>query len=219
MTSRSPRGPYRKTVARRRQIIDAALAAYTEAGSRGVSVRDIAQRVGLTDAGVLHHFGSREELLTAVLQARETTDRAAFGDPSEDPRAALDLLAHNATAPGLVKLFLDLAAASAEPDHPAHGYFEERYPRLRSRLAGTLTDLATQQPQQPDLGGRRTNPDADWAARILLAAVDGLQLQWLRDPDIDMAADILTLSQVLLPVLAPENGHAQPSAPGGTPAQ
>ncbi|MEU5951450.1 TetR/AcrR family transcriptional regulator [Streptomyces sp. NPDC047525] len=208
MTSRSPRGPYRKTVARRQQIIDAALAAYTEAGSRGVSVRDIAQRVGLTDAGVLHHFGSREELLTAVLKARETTDRAAFGNPSEDPKAALDLLAHNATAPGLVKLFLDLAAASAEPDHPAHSYFKERYPRLRGSLADSLTDLSSRQARQQELKGRRTTPDADWAARILLAAVDGLQLQWLRDPDIDMAADILTLAQTLLPALAPENGPA-----------
>ncbi|WP_439679586.1 hypothetical protein [Embleya sp. MST-111070] len=34
-------------------------------------------------------------------------------------------------------------------------------------------------------------------ARILLAAVDGLQLQWLLKPDIDMAADIETLCEVL----------------------
>ncbi|MFJ6509888.1 TetR/AcrR family transcriptional regulator [Streptomyces sp. NPDC091406] len=198
MSNRSPRGPYRKTVARREQIIDAALAAYTEAGSRGVSVRDIAQRVGMTDAGVLHHFGSREELFTAVLQAREKAGRDAFGDAGSDPKAAFELLAHNATTPGLVKLFLDIAAAAAEPDHPAHGYFIERYPRLRGSLADVLTDGAD---HRQDLGPERSTVDAAWAARILLAAVDGLQLQWLLDPDIDMAADMATLSEVLLGAL------------------
>ncbi|MER5850493.1 TetR/AcrR family transcriptional regulator [Streptomyces sp. NPDC002012] len=216
MTSRSPRGPYRKTVARREQIIDAALAAYTEAGSRGVSVRDIAQRVGMTDAGVMHHFGSREELFTAVLQAREKADRSAFGDASSDPKAAFELLAHNATAPGLVKLFLDVAAAAAEPDHPAHTYFTERYPRLRESLAGLMTDFVD---HRQDLGPKRSTPDADWAARILLAAVDGLQLQWLLDPDIDMAADTATLSQVLLGVLAAGDDQERTAAPEDMPTQ
>ncbi|WP_328378962.1 TetR/AcrR family transcriptional regulator [Streptomyces sp. NBC_01020] len=206
MSSRSPRGPYRKTVARREQIIDAALAAYTEAGSRGVSVRDIAQRVGMTDAGVMHHFGSREELFTAVLQAREKADRTAFGDAGSDPKAAFELLAHNATTPGLVKLFLDVAAAAAEPDHPAHAYFTERYPRLRESLGSLLTDGVE---HRQDLGAERSTPDADWAARILLAAVDGLQLQWLLDPDIDMAADMATLSEVLLGVVAADGGQVQ----------
>ena len=210
MTSRSPRGPYRKTVARREQIIDAALAAYAEAGSRGVSVRDIAQRVGMTDTGVMHHFGSREELLTAVLQAREKADRAAFGDVSGDPKAALELLAHNATTPGLVKLFLDVAAAAAEPDHPAHAFFTERYPRLREDVAGLITDCVE---HRQDPGPPQPQPDADWAARILLAAVDGLQLQWLLDPEIDMAGDMATLSQVLLGVLRQQ--RQEPPAPAG----
>ncbi|MFD7495929.1 TetR/AcrR family transcriptional regulator [Streptomyces sp. NPDC059832] len=216
MTSRSPRGPYRKTVARREQIIDAALAAYTEAGSRGVSVRDIAQRVGMTDAGVMHHFGSREELFTAVLQAREKADRNAFGDASSDPKAAFELLAHNATTPGLVKLFLDVAAAAAEPDHPAHTYFTERYPRLRESLAGLMTDFVD---HRQDLGSKRSTPDADWAARILLAAVDGLQLQWLLDPDIDMAADTATLSQVLLGALDAGEDQGRAAASEDVPTQ
>ncbi|MEV0588374.1 helix-turn-helix domain-containing protein [Nonomuraea sp. NPDC050310] len=170
------RGPYAKSSAKRRQILDAALAVYAEAGSRKVSVREIAQRVGMTDAGVLHHFGSREALLTAVLEARD--EAAAGGDPAET-------LARNAATPGLVKLFMDVAAAAAEPSHPAHGYFTERYARYRRRVAGKLVRDGVPE------------SDADWAARILLAATDGLQVQWLLEPGIDMAADLNRLATLL----------------------
>lgn len=199
VTTRRPRGPYAKSTARRRQILDAALALYAEAGTRGVSVREIAQRVGMTDAGVLHHFGSREALLTAVLEARDRADAEAYGDVREDPGAALQVIAHNAGTPGLVKLFLDVAAAAAEPGHPAHGYFAERYERYRD---GTAAFLKSSAEAPPVPTARATPVDAAWAARMLLAAIDGLQLQWLLNPDIDMAADLAALHRVLATALA-----------------
>ncbi|MFF8605811.1 TetR/AcrR family transcriptional regulator [Streptomyces sp. NPDC015346] len=196
MTTRRTRGPYAKTAAKRQEILDAALAAYAEAGSRGVSVRDIAQRVGMTDAGVLHHFGSREALLTAVIEARDTAASETYSPETVLWRT--ELLAQNAATPGLVKLFLDIAAASADPDHPGHAFFTERYRGLRLQIAALL---AAGPP--PGLGpaGPVADADAEWAGRILLAATDGLQLQWLLEPSIDMAGDIGRLRDVLLDVL------------------
>ncbi|MBD0671280.1 TetR/AcrR family transcriptional regulator [Streptomyces sp. CBMA156] len=209
-----PRGPYAKTSAKRRQIIDAALAAYAEAGSRKVSVRDIAQRVGMTDAGVLHHFGGREALLTAVLAARDEAAAERYGALEErSAEENLSILAANASTPGLVKLFVDLAAAAAEPEHPAHDYFGDRYDRHRRQLAAQLAGAApavgpdAEGPDAEAVGSER--PDAEgagaeaqeraaWAARILIAAADGLQLQWLLDPRIDMADDIRRLADALL---------------------
>jgi AcrR family transcriptional regulator len=198
-STRGSRGPYAKTAARRQEILDAALAAYAEAGSRGVSVRDIAQRVGMTDAGVLHHFGSREALLAAVIEARDTAAAEEYSPESVLWRT--ELLAENAATPGLVKLFLDIAAASADPDHPGHAFFTERYRRLREQIAALLLVgpppvLRSAEPV--------SDPDADWAARVLLAATDGLQLQWLLEPSIDMAGDIGRLRDVLLEVLERE---------------
>ncbi|GAA1150862.1 AcrR family transcriptional regulator [Kitasatospora gansuensis] len=196
MSTRGPRGPYAKSAAKRQQIIEAALAAYAEAGSRGVSVREIAERVGMTDAGVLHHFGGREALLTAVLEARDVAAAERHGEEGTLWRP--ELLAENVATPGLVKLFVDLAAAAAEPGHPAHAYFTERYATLRERVARALTegrpDGGAEPPARPDV-------DADWAARVLLAATDGLQLQWLLDPSVDMAADLLRLRDVVLGAL------------------
>ncbi|MFI9557765.1 TetR/AcrR family transcriptional regulator [Nonomuraea endophytica] len=193
----APRGPYAKTSAKREQILRAALEIYAEAGSRKVSVRDIAKRVGMTDTGVLHHFGSREALLTAVLEARDKISAEMYGSALTDPPAGAKMLADNVSTPGLVKLFLDVAAAAAEPEHPAHDFFAERYARFRREGATVLADPAL----TPDPGVGAGEIDSEWAARILIAALDGLQIQWLLEPEIDMAADLAALHRTLLAAL------------------
>ncbi|MEV6131128.1 TetR/AcrR family transcriptional regulator [Streptomyces violaceusniger] len=198
---RTPRGPYAKSSAKRQQILDAALAAYADAGSRKVSVRDIAQRVGMTDAGVLHHFGNREALLAAVLEARDAAARAKYGDAHTDPGAGLRIVADNASTPGLVKLFVDVAAAAAEPGHPAHDWFADRYTKYRDSLTAQISDGLTRRPEAHADDPAPSHIDPEWAARILVAAVDGLQLQWLLEPGIDMAADLAALRNVLVNAL------------------
>lgn len=51
-----------------RQILEAAEELLIEGGPHAVQVRAIAQRVEMTDAGVAHHFGSRDALLVALLR-------------------------------------------------------------------------------------------------------------------------------------------------------
>ncbi|MFD0355663.1 TetR/AcrR family transcriptional regulator [Streptomyces sp. NPDC127110] len=207
MTPPRRRGPYAKTAAKRKLILEAALAAYAEAGSRGVSVTDIAQRVGMTDAGVLHHFGSREALLTAVLEARDAAYADTFGEGEALWRP--DMVSHSATTPGLSQLFLDLAAAAAEPGHPGHSFFTERYRTLRARFADAF---ATGRPAE---GVPPTpEPDAAWAARILIAASDGLQLQWLLEPSIDMADDLARLRDLMIDALRPTGTDDDPAKAG-----
>lgn len=52
----------------RRLILDAAERLLAEGGVAAVQVRAIATRVGMTDAGVNHHFGTRDRLLEALLR-------------------------------------------------------------------------------------------------------------------------------------------------------
>src|SRR5687767_5209567 len=52
----------------RRVILEAAAALLIEGGPHAVQVRAVAERVGMTDAGVAHHFGSRDALLVALLR-------------------------------------------------------------------------------------------------------------------------------------------------------
>ncbi|WP_194909650.1 TetR/AcrR family transcriptional regulator [Catenulispora rubra] len=172
------RGPYAKGLARRAQILEAALAAYASSGPQGPSLRSIADTVGLTEAGVLHYFDSKDELLVEILAARDRADVAAFDLTTLE--GAWALLEHATHTPGLVKLFLDMTVASASADHPAR--------ELMQRRAHTIFDIM----------GRFYSEDEPWKPRVMLAAAEGLQIQWLRDPSVDIVADLRLLHEQLL---------------------
>ncbi len=52
----------------KREILETAERLLAESGPAAVNVRAVAARIGMTDAGVHHHFGSREQLLQALLR-------------------------------------------------------------------------------------------------------------------------------------------------------
>jgi AcrR family transcriptional regulator len=199
------RGPYAKGRERRREILRVALEAYAEAGPRGVSLKEIAQRAGVTEAGLLHHFGSKEALLSAVLDARDAVTTETFGE-TFDGENLRRLVRHNATTPGLVRLFVDVVSAASSPDHPAHEEFRSRYERVLSlctasfdaQIAAGADGAAAADGVDGVDGGPDAVDDPAWISRMIVATMDGLQLQWLFDGDVDMAADIARLHAVLL---------------------
>ncbi|NUT38728.1 MAG: helix-turn-helix transcriptional regulator [Thermoactinospora sp.] len=166
---------------------------FSRSGFHAVSLRDIAAHAGMTHAGLLHHFPGKDELLIQVLTRREelaaqqvlaSADASDLG-PAEIVVRHLDQIAHNAETPGLVGLFVKVSGEAADPGHPAHAYFVERYRRLRRRTARLLAVLFEQ--HDPPL---KHDPDA--VAQQLLALVDGLQTQWLLDPaEVDMRASVV----------------------------
>ena len=79
--ARKPRGQYGKTAARRQEIVDAAVEVFGTMGYNKGSLREVADRVGMSQAGLLHHFPSKESLLEAVLTWRDDDARAMLGDP------------------------------------------------------------------------------------------------------------------------------------------
>src|SRR5436853_7128312 len=73
MHTKTTRGPYAKTPARRATIIAAAREAFIEHGYDHASLREIAKRAGITHQGLLRHFSGKPELLLEVLRQRDTT--------------------------------------------------------------------------------------------------------------------------------------------------
>ena len=192
------RGPYAKGVAKREEILTTALQVVSERGFSGASVKELADAVGLTPAGLLHYFGSKDELFLQVLRKRDEVDAARYlpdgaGDPAELAAAWVKLIRHNAEVPGLVVLFSRMAAAADDPSGPAHDYFASRGAGLRAQMAATVTQL------QAD-GRVSDRVPADLLARMLQALADGLQLQWLVDPDLDMGTVIEALFELARPV-------------------
>jgi AcrR family transcriptional regulator len=180
------RGTYAKGRERREAILAAANELFAAQGFRGASLSAIAARVGLSEAGLLHHFPSKEHLLLELLELRHERDAERIDRMvAEHPQildALLALCRENQRSPGLVRLFTILAAESVDADHPAHGWTVARYARLRARLVARLRD-------EQRAGRVAADLDPQLVAPQVLAMFDGLQLQWLLAPDdLDMSA-------------------------------
>lgn len=174
------RGPYRKTDARRREILDAAFEVFAAAGFRAGSLKDIAARIGIDPSTILHHFGSKEALLRAMLddkQARDSDGKPDLEslDAASFPGGLLELAERNDRVPGLISLYAVLSAESTTVDHPGADYFRERAERTRSAFRQGFQSMA-------DEGLLAAGVDAEDAATSTFALWDGIQIHWLIDP-------------------------------------
>lgn len=169
----------------REEILDVALDLFVRKGYDRTSVREIARLTGLSQAGLTHYFSTKEELFTEVLRRRDERSREAYqSSPDEDLSVdgLVSVVGHNAQEPGLVRLYVTMSAESTDKRSPARGYFEERYRWLRTEVA---EDVRRHQ-ERGELS-RALDPEA--VASLLITAADGLQIQWLLDPDgLDMGA-------------------------------
>jgi AcrR family transcriptional regulator len=60
-------------VERRRLIIEAAATLFSRHGFRGTTTREVARAVGVSEATVFKHFATKEELYTAIIEAKTQT--------------------------------------------------------------------------------------------------------------------------------------------------
>lgn len=193
-----------ETLARRREILDAAVEIFANRGYTGSSLVEIAERVGMTHAGVLHHFGSKDALLLEVLDHRDRTDVAHLeGKHIPD---GLDLFRHlvktallNAQRAGIVQAFAVLSAESVTDGHPGRTYFEERYRTLRGDVDHAFRVVCRER-------GIEAPATVDAAAASILAVMDGLQVQWLLDPEaVDLArSTAFAIEAIVRAVVGPD---------------
>jgi AcrR family transcriptional regulator len=171
---------YPKGRIRREDILTAAVAVYGEAGYHGSSLREVAKRAGITHAGLLYYFPTKEALLAAVLERRDADDavREQLNAPPgrEVLRHWIALAKHNVAHPEIVELYSRLAAEAVTPDHPAHDYFVRHYRIARRSAYETFRVL-------DERGELRKGVDPRTAALTFMALSDGLQVQWLTKPD------------------------------------
>ena len=178
-TKRVPRSRP-ETIERRRDILKASLEIFGAKGYNKGPLAEIAERVGMTHAGILHHFGSKDELLLEVLRYRDESDVAQL----EERRipTGMDLFRHlvhtaftNADRAGIVQAYAVLSAESVTDNHPAKDYFDGRYQTLRSEVAEAFTLVCLE--RGIDVYEDRIKQ----ASASILAVMDGLQVQWLLD--------------------------------------
>jgi len=199
------RGPYAKGLAKREEILQTALEHFAVKGYDRVSVREIARECGLSQAGLLHHFSSKEELFLEVLRRRDDRNGEPFvPEHVHSVDRLIGAVDRNADEPGLVRLFVTMSAESTSVESPAHAFFEERYAWLSEQIAEDVRQHQERNEISADL-------DADSVAALLIAAADGLQLQWLLRPDrIDMSGLLTSLWNMLRTVSAAESKPRDP---------
>lgn len=187
------RGSYAKGIAKRDEILTTALQVIAERGYRKTSLRELATAVGLSQTGLLHYFGTKEDLFIEVLRKRDSVDMAAYGIGAGQVNiidGLINVVRHNTDVPGLVHLYTQFSAEASEKTHPAHGYFQERSAFYQETVAAAISE-------QQATGDLPASIDAQRVALLLISASDGLQSQWLLDNSIDMATQLSHLWDAL----------------------
>ena len=178
----APRGPYAKTAAQRRRILDVAAEEFTRHGFDGSSMSAIADGVGVNRAGVLHHFPTKEAVLRAVLeQADAIIDSFIRGrEGVAAVHGILAILRDDSVMPRVIRLHAALSAEAIRADHPANSHFARRFLALATELERAFEQLEVE-------GRALTDTPPRVVARETLALAEGLHAQWLRNPeDIDV---------------------------------
>ncbi|GAA1764845.1 helix-turn-helix domain-containing protein [Kocuria aegyptia] len=199
---RPRRGPGRPrgadSTARREDILATAAEVFSAEGYRGTSMSEVARACGMSQTGLIHYFPTKDVLLQAVLDRRDEIDLARVRPPGAGrPRgwafldSLVELVRHNQGRPGIVRLFTTVAAEAVDPGHPAN-------PWLRHHHRSTAEQLRAALAEADDDGRLVEDAPVESIVRCVIAAVDGLQVQWLADPGhLDMAEDFAVLVDAL----------------------
>ena len=167
-------------------IVDAALARFGSDGFRKTKIADIAADAGVTDAGLLYHFPTKEALLFAVMRAAEASHGRSVDasllespDPFELMREWGAVMEHEESVTALNTV---LSAEHLLDDSRVNAYFEDRYRVVVAAMASAFERARTAGEIKPD-----TDPEVE--ARLLLATMDGARLQYFySDGKVSMAA-------------------------------
>ncbi len=166
---------------RREEILNEATKLFGECGFRGTSLSSIAKAVDLTEPGLLHYFPSKVHLLQSVLEYRDKQDEEKYRVLLESGQGSIfesleSLVAENERIPGLIRLFTVLVGESIRVDHPSHDYFLNRYAEIRNTFSSQISEKF-------DTAQLESSADVDKLAALYIAVMDGLQIQWLLDPE------------------------------------
>ena len=187
---------------RTNEILEAATKLLGEYGFQGTTLARVADLVGLTEPGVLHYFPSKVHLLQGVLEYHEQKEAETYlseiGDEKKNPAELFTLLEElvtdNEKIPDLIQLFVVLVSESIRDDHPSHDYFVNRYRRGREMYIKQFFNLL-----DPPI---RSDVDLNELAALIMAVMDGLQLQWLLDPaKVDMVSTFKLFSKIIVDYL------------------
>ena len=130
--------PPKPDLERRAELLDRLLTAFADGGIGTRSLRDVAEAVGTSHRMLLHHFGSRDELLLTIVEEVERRQAATLDQLPDDPADAIEAMWADLRRPELrpfERLFFECYARAAQGEAP----FTRLLPNA---VDGWLTDAA-----------------------------------------------------------------------------
>ncbi|WP_158437882.1 TetR/AcrR family transcriptional regulator [Naasia lichenicola] len=177
------RGPYAGTRKRREKIARATLELVQERGHESVTIAQVAERSGSSEATVLYHFPSRDHLLVAALELDDSLVMTAHHLDEGEPVFDLDELHDTASSASrddpMLRLLLAIKGLAISPEHPGRSYLERRTAAQIDIFTRMVANRQRDALAHPGL-------DARQIAIEMIAMWDGLTGLWFAGVEIDL---------------------------------
>lgn len=106
---------------RRTELLDALIDAFAAGGVGGRSLRELAAAAGTSHRMLIHHFGSRDEMLLAIVEEVERRQTLTLDDLPDDPADAVAAMWADLRRPEVrpfERLFFECYARAAQGEEP-----------------------------------------------------------------------------------------------------
>lgn len=179
----------------RKTVLDTAIELFGERGYGGCSLSQIAKQAGIVQSAVYHHFGTKDNLLTEALEshyprsATRADIQAIHRGETTFSEEIVRVTVSNATDPHLVKFFSVMIGESLTAAHPAADFFRERYSAVTSGMTDAIAHAR-------DIADAAKIKEIELLVRSTFGGMDGLQMQWLRDPGVDLVGGVRLLARM-----------------------
>ncbi|CAM3591703.1 TetR family transcriptional regulator [Pseudomonas reidholzensis] len=193
---RAPKGEMRRAA-----LLDAATTVFAKDGYGAASMRDVAEIAGITTVGLLHHFPNKVSLLRALLDRRDQRVTEQFATLEMAPtlenflafvRMSMRFSVHDLRE---CQAAMMISVESLSEQHPAWPWYKEKFELTHAHAQAHLGSLV-------ECGEIAAHVDVKLLATEIFAVMDGLQLQWLRDPEqVDVEAAFDAYLQRLAPAI------------------
>jgi AcrR family transcriptional regulator len=171
-------------VERRLQVVTAAIDVFGQYGFTAGTLQRVAERVGVSPGAIEKLFGSKAQLLVAVLERWGELTADVIG---RDNRGIAQLegfrtlMEYHMRHKALLELYTTMAAESTSPEHPAHAFMTQRYRHTLETMRRLFADAVQDGEFRP-----MDDDEIQSEAECLLAIMDGLEVQFLLDPSRDL---------------------------------
>ena len=196
------------------QIVAAAATVMGRAGFAAASIKEIALEAGCAQGLVHYYFATKEDLLAAVVESLCAEIQAdvvtAFADTGAEPLARIAVGLERTRArfeqrPEVMRLVCEMVAVSTT-NTAARSHLVALYRRVGDLTQQIVHEINVQLPVALPV------PESAFAD-VIVAAIDGLALRVVIDPDFDLAAAYSALNFLL--IAAGATGYAVAGEPIG----